>query len=130
MDPVTLQVMVGALRAACDEMGVVLVRSAHSANVKERRDASTGLFDAAGQMVMQAEHIPVHLGAMPVAVAAVLEEEQRPGDAWILTDPYRGGPHLPDITLVTPVFASGGDLAGFAASRAHHADVGGRLPGS
>jgi len=130
MDPVTLQVMVGALRAACDEMGAVLVRSAHSANIKERRDASTGLFDAAGQMVMQAEHIPVHLGAMPVAVAAVLEEEQRPGDAWILNDPYRGGTHLPDITLVTPVFASGGDLAGFAASRAHHADVGGRLPGS
>jgi N-methylhydantoinase B len=130
MDPVTLQVMVGALRAACDEMGAVLVRSAHSANIKERRDASTGLFDPAGQMVMQAEHIPVHLGAMPVAVAAVREEEQRPGDAWILNDPYRGGTHLPDITLVTPVFASGGQLAGFAASRAHHADVGGRLPGS
>jgi N-methylhydantoinase B len=130
MDPVTLQVMVGALRAACDEMGAVLVRSAHSANIKERRDASTGLFDPAGQMVMQAEHIPVHLGAMPVAVAAVLEEDQRPGDAWILNDPYRGGTHLPDITLVTPVFTSGGELAGFAASRAHHADVGGRLPGS
>jgi N-methylhydantoinase B len=129
MDPVTLQVMVGALRAACDEMGVVLVRSAHSANVKERRDASTGLFDSEGEMVMQAEHIPVHLGAMPLAVAAVIGEEQRPGDAWILNDPYRGGTHLPDITLVSPIFC-GGDLAGFAASRAHHADVGGRLPGS
>jgi N-methylhydantoinase B len=129
MDPVTLQVMVGALRAACDEMGVVLVRSAHSANVKERRDASTGLFDAEGEMVMQAEHIPVHLGAMPLAVAAVIGEEQRPGDAWILNDPYRGGTHLPDLTLVSPIF-SGGELAGFAASRAHHADVGGRLPGS
>ena len=129
MDPVTLQVMVGALRAACDEMGVVLVRSAHSANVKERRDASTGLFDASGEMVMQAEHIPVHLGAMPFAVAAVLEEEQRPGDAWILNDPYRGGTHLPDITLVSPVFA-GDEPIGFAASRAHHADVGGKQPGS
>jgi N-methylhydantoinase B len=129
MDPVTLQVMVGALRAACDEMGVVLVRSAHSANVKERRDASTGLFDASGEMVMQAEHIPVHLGAMPLAVAAVIDEEQRPGDAWILNDPYRGGTHLPDITLVSPIF-TGGELAGFAASRAHHADVGGKLPGS
>ncbi|HEY2599922.1 MAG TPA: hydantoinase B/oxoprolinase family protein [Thermoleophilaceae bacterium] len=129
MDPVTLQVMVGALRAACDEMGVVLVRSAHSANVKERRDASTGLFDAAGEMVMQAEHIPVHLGAMPLAVAAVIEEEQRPGDAWVLNDPYRGGTHLPDITLITPIF-TGGELTGFAASRAHHADVGGKLPGS
>jgi N-methylhydantoinase B len=129
MDPVTLQVMVGALRAACDEMGVVLVRSAHSANVKERRDASTGLFDAGGEMVMQAEHIPVHLGAMPLAVAAVIDEQQRPGDAWILNDPYRGGTHLPDITLVSPIF-SGGELTGFAASRAHHADVGGKLPGS
>jgi N-methylhydantoinase B len=129
MDPVTLQVMVGALKAACDEMGVVLVRSAYSANVKERRDASTGLFDASGEMVMQAEHIPVHLGAMPFAVAAVLEEEQRPGDAWILNDPYRGGTHLPDITLVSPVFV-GDELVGFAASRAHHADVGGKLPGS
>jgi N-methylhydantoinase B len=129
MDPVTLQVMVGALRAACDEMGVVLVRSAHSANIKERRDASTGLFDSAGEMVMQAEHIPVHLGAMPLAVAAVIGEEQRPGDAWILNDPYRGGTHLPDITLVSPIF-SGRELVGFAASRAHHADVGGKLPGS
>jgi N-methylhydantoinase B len=129
MDPVTLQVMLGALRAACDEMGVVLVRSAHSANVKERRDASTALFDSAGQMVMQAEHIPVHLGAMPLAVAAVLGEDHESGDAWILNDPYRGGTHLPDITLVSPVFA-GSELAGFAASRAHHADVGGSLPGS
>src|SRR3954449_6348691 len=129
LDPVTLQVMIGALRAACEEMGVVLVRSAHSANIKERRDASTGLFDAAGQMVMQAEHIPVHLGAMPAAVAAVLDERHEPGVAWILNDPYRGGTHLPDITVVTPVFA-GGEHAGFAASRAHHADVGGRIPGS
>jgi N-methylhydantoinase B len=129
MDPVTLQVMVGALRAACEEMGVVLVRSAHSANIKERRDASTGLFDARGQMVMQAEHIPVHLGAMPAAVAAVLDEDHADGDAWILNDPYRGGTHLPDITAVTPVF-SGGELIGFAASRAHHADVGGAVPGS
>jgi N-methylhydantoinase B len=129
MDPVTLQVMVGALRAACDEMGAVLVRSAHSANIKERRDCSTGLFDADGQMVMQAEHIPVHLGAMPAAVASVLAEDHAPGDAWILNDPFRGGTHLPDITLITPVFAND-ELLGFAASRAHHADVGGRIPGS
>jgi N-methylhydantoinase B len=129
MDPVTLQVMLGALRSACEEMGAVLVRAAHSANIKERRDSSTGLFDPAGAMVMQAEHIPVHLGAMPSAVAAVLDEEHRPGDAWILNDPYRGGTHLPDITLVSPVFA-GAELAGFAANRAHHADVGGRTPGS
>ena len=129
IDPVTLQVMLGALRAACEEMGVVLVRSAHSANIKERRDASTALFDAGGRMVMQAEHIPVHLGAMPSAVAAVLGEDHAEGDAWILNDPYRGGTHLPDITAISPIF-SGGELIGFAASRAHHADVGGSVPGS
>jgi len=129
LDPVALQVMVGALRSACDEMGVVLVRSAHSANIKERRDASTALFDTNGQMVMQAEHIPVHLGAMPSAVAAVLDEDHAPGDAWILNDPYAGGTHLPDITVISPVFA-GVELIGFAASRAHHADVGAPEPGS
>jgi N-methylhydantoinase B len=129
LDPITLQVMVGGLRAACEEMGVVLVRSAHSANIKERRDASTGLFDPDGQMVMQAEHIPVHLGAMPASVDAVLGEDHEPGDAWILNDPYRGGTHLPDITVVSPLFVEG-DLAGFAASRAHHADVGSPVPGS
>jgi N-methylhydantoinase B len=130
LDPISLQVMVGALRAACDEMGVVLIRSAHSANIKERRDASTALFDRDGEMVMQAEHIPVHLGAMPSAVAAVIRESQRPGDAWILNDPFAGGTHLPDITVVSPVFHDGGELLGFAASRAHHADVGAPEPGS
>ena len=129
LDPITLQVMLGGLRAACDEMGAVLVRSAHSANVKERRDASTALFDAWGRMVMQAEHIPVHLGAMPSAVAAVLGEHHVPGANWILNDPFKGGTHLPDITVISPLFA-GGELAGFAANRAHHADVGGKQPGS
>ena len=128
LDPITLQVLVGGLRAACDEMGAALIRSAYSANIKERHDCSTALFDAAGELVMQAEHIPVHLGSMPDAVAAVLDEEQRPGVAWILNDPYRGGTHLPDITLISPVFV-GGELLGFAASRAHHADVGGPTPG-
>lgn len=129
MDPVTLQVILGALHSTCEEMGAVLIRSAHSANIKERRDASTALFDPDGQMVMQAEHIPVHLGAMPAAVAAVVAEDHRPGDAWVLNDPYRGGTHLPDITVISPVF-SAGDLVGFAANRAHHADVGGMQPGS
>jgi N-methylhydantoinase A/oxoprolinase/acetone carboxylase beta subunit/N-methylhydantoinase B/oxoprolinase/acetone carboxylase alpha subunit len=128
-DPVSLRVLTGGLRAACEEMGAALVRAAHSANIKERRDASTALFDADGQMVMQAEHIPVHLGAMPDAVAAVRREPQLPGRAWILNDPYAGGTHLPDITVVTPVFARL-RLIGFAVSRAHHADVGGRWPGS
>jgi N-methylhydantoinase B len=127
LDPVALQVLVGAMRAACEEMGAVLVRAAHSANIKERRDCSTALFDSAGELVMQAEHIPVHLGSMPDAVGAVLAEEQRPGDLWILNDPYRGGTHLPDITLISPIFADDG-LLGFAASRAHHADVGGPTP--
>jgi N-methylhydantoinase B len=128
LDPIELQVIVGALRAACEEMGAVLVRSAHSANIKERRDASTALFDRRGEMVMQAEHIPVHLGSMPAAVRAILDAEHRPGVSWVLNDPFAGGTHLPDITVVTPVFA--GSLIGFAASRAHHADVGGRIPGS
>jgi N-methylhydantoinase B len=129
LDPVTLQVMIGGLRAACDEMGAALIRSAYSANIKERHDCSTALFDASGELVMQAEHIPVHLGSMPDAVAAVLDLEQRPGESWILNDPYRGGTHLPDITLISPVFVAE-QLLGFAACRAHHADVGGTTPGS
>ena len=139
LGPIDLQVVTGALRAACEEMGAVLVRSAHSANIKERRDCSTALFDPDGQMVMQAEHIPVHLGAMPAAVAAVLGEVSaiaegdwsRPaaGRPWILNDPYAGGTHLPDITVVTPVLRNA-ELLGFAASRAHHADVGAPVPGS
>ncbi len=128
IDPIALQVLVGGLRAACEEMGATLIRSAYSANIKERHDCSTALFDARGELVMQAEHIPVHLGSMPDAVAAILGEEQRPGSSWILNDPYRGGTHLPDVTLISPVFCAG-DLLGFAASRAHHADIGGPTPG-
>jgi N-methylhydantoinase B len=129
LDPIALQVMIGSLRAACEEMGAALIRSAYSANIKERHDCSTAVFDASGELVMQAEHIPVHLGSMPDAVAAVIDREQKPDSSWILNDPYRGGTHLPDITLIAPVFA-GGELIGFAACRAHHADVGGPTPGS
>jgi N-methylhydantoinase B len=129
MDPVTLRVASGALRATCEEMGAVLIRASHSANIKERRDASCALFDPEGRLVMQAEHIPVHLGAMPAAVQAVAREHHEPGVAWILNDPYAGGTHLPDITVITPVFAED-ELIGFAANRAHHADVGGPTPGS
>jgi len=128
-DPITLRVVSGALRAACEEMGAVLVKASHSANIKERRDASCALFDHEGQMVMQAEHIPVHLGAMPDAVAAVKDEDHGDGTPWVLNDPYAGGTHLPDITVITPVLDDG-ELLGFAASRAHHADVGGPTPGS
>jgi N-methylhydantoinase B len=132
LDPIELQILTGALRAACEEMGMALIRSARSSNIKERRDASTALFDVDGQMVMQAEHIPVHLGAMPAAVAAVLGERHDLGVSWILNDPFAGGTHLPDITVITPVFAERppGRLLGFAASRAHHADVGARVAGS
>jgi N-methylhydantoinase B len=132
LDPIELQIFTGALRAACEEMGMALIRSARSSNIKERHDASTALFDVDGQMVMQAEHIPVHLGAMPAAVAAVLGEQHELGVSWILNDPFAGGTHLPDITVITPVFAETppGMLVGFAASRAHHADVGARVAGS
>jgi N-methylhydantoinase B len=129
IDPVELQVLTGALHSICEEMGAVLIRAAHSANIKERRDASTALFAPSGEMVMQAEHIPVHLGAMPAAIHAVLGEDHAPGRSWILNDPYQGGTHLPDITVITPVFA-GDELIAFAANRAHHADVGGPTPGS
>ncbi len=124
MIPVELQVIGSALRAVAEEMGAVLIRSAFSSNIKERRDCSTALFDDAGRMIVQAEHIPVHLGAMPEAVAAVMAHDPVPGDVWALNDPYTGGTHLPDITLVsrTPL--------GFAVSRAHHADVGGMEPAS
>ena len=107
----------------------MLVKASHSANIKERRDASCALFDPEGQLVMQAEHIPVHLGAMPAAVEAVAREDHEPGVSWVLNDPYSGGTHLPDITVITPAFA-GDELIGFAANRAHHADVGGPTPGS
>ena len=124
MIPVELQVIGSALRAIAEEMGAVLVRSAFSANIKERRDCSTALFDESGRMVTQAEHIPVHLGAMPEAVAAVRAHDPVPGEPWILNDPYSGGTHLPDLTIVTRT------QLGYAVTRAHHADVGGSEPGS
>jgi N-methylhydantoinase B len=124
MIPVELQVIGSGLRAIAEEMGAVLVRSAFSPNIKERRDCSTALFDEAGRMVTQAEHIPVHLGAMPEAVAAVRAHDPAPGEPWILNDPYAGGTHLPDLTIVTRTGL------GYAVTRAHHADVGGSQPGS
>ena len=129
LDAIELQLMLGALHAACDEMGALLIRAAHSPNIKERHDASSALFDARGQMIMQAEHIPVHLGAMPAALAAVIDREQAPGRSWILNDPFAGGTHLPDITVISPAHLDG-RLIGYAATRAHHADVGGRSAGS
>jgi N-methylhydantoinase B len=121
---IELQVIGSSLRAIAEEMGAVLVRSAFSANIKERRDCSTALFDERGRMVTQAEHIPVHLGAMPEAVAAVAAHDPALDEPWIVNDPYAGGTHLPDLTIVTRT------ELGFAVSRAHHADVGGAEPGS
>src|SRR2546421_9843681 len=105
-------------------MGAVLIRSSFSANIKERRDCSTALFDEHGRMIAQAEHIPVHLGAMPDAVAAVIQHRPSPADVFILNDPYAGGTHLPDVTLVSTT------TLGLAVTRAHHAAVGGQEPGS
>jgi N-methylhydantoinase B len=121
---IELQVLGSSLRSIAEEMGAVLVRSAFSANIKERCDCSTALFDERGRMIAQAEHIPVHLGALPDAVAAVRAHDPAPDEVFILNDPYAGGTHLPDITLVSRT------LVGFAATRAHHADVGADEPGS
>ncbi|MFP4588814.1 MAG: hydantoinase B/oxoprolinase family protein [Candidatus Acetothermia bacterium] len=133
-DPVTLEVLRNALQMIAEEMSANLVRTSYSPNIKERRDSSCALFDPHGALVAQAENIPVHLGAMPRAVGAVLKqydlEQLSPGDALIHNVPYGGGVHLPDITMVSPVYGEEGDLIGFVANRAHHADIGGTYPGS
>ncbi len=129
LDPVTRSVLASALAGVAEEAGALLVRAALSSNIKERRDCSTAVFDAGGRMVAQAEHIPVHLGAMPEAVAAVIARNPGPGDVFVVNDPYAGGTHLPDVTLVSPA-AVGGEIVGYAVSRAHHSDVGGTTPGS
>ncbi|AHF99174.1 5-oxoprolinase [Halostagnicola larsenii XH-48] len=129
IDPITLEVLRNQLESAAEEMGQTLIRGAYSPNIKERRDCSTALFDAEGRMVAQAEHIPVHLGAMPESVAAVREHDPKPGDVFVLNDPFTGGTHLPDVTMVSPI-APDSEIVGYAVSRAHHADVGGMTPGS
>ncbi|MGH2625814.1 MAG: hydantoinase B/oxoprolinase family protein, partial [Anaerolineales bacterium] len=130
MDAAQLEVFKHLFAAVGEEMGVALRRSAFSPNIKERLDFSCAVFDSAGRMASQAAHIPVHLGAMPEAVRRCLESiDLGPGDAALLNDPYRGGTHLPDITVVSPVFVDS-DRLGFVANRAHHADVGGMAPGS
>jgi N-methylhydantoinase B len=131
LDPVTLEVFKHLMLAIPEEMGANLRRTAFSPNIKERLDESCALFDATGRLIAQAEHIPVHLGAMPSAVEAVAADFPKltPGDQVIVNDPYRGGSHLPDITLIAPFFWEG-KLKGYAVNRAHHADVGGQTPGS
>jgi N-methylhydantoinase B len=130
-NPVRLEVFKHLFAAIAEEMGVVLRKTAYSPNIKERRDFSCALFDVRGNMISQAAHIPVHLGSMPLSVASAINAypDLKSGDGVILNDPFRGGTHLPDITLVTPVFVSSNHF-GYVASRAHHADVGGMTAGS
>ena len=129
IDAVTLEILRNQFESVAEEMGQVLITGSYSPNIKERQDCSTALFDADGRMVAQAEHIPVHLGAMPEAVDAVRDRDPQPGDVFVLNDPFDGGTHLPDVTLVSPL-APNGEVLGYAVSRAHHADVGGMTPGS
>src|SRR5437762_1759188 len=132
LDAASLQVLISRLTGIADEMGAVLRRAAFSPNIKERADCSAALFTANGELLVQAEHIPVHLGSMPASVRAAIDAfgpSLRPGDQVVLNDPFEGGTHLNDITLVAPCF-DGERLVGWAANRAHHADVGGMAPGS
>ncbi len=158
-DPISLEIYKNMFAAVAEEMGVVLRKTSYSPNIKERRDFSCAVFDAQGNMIAQAAHIPVHLGSMPLSVQAAIDKFRHsnveepnvginafgfiPGDLIIVNDPFQGGTHLPDITLVSPVFNnningydeaqiddSPPNLIGFVASRAHHADVGGMTPGS
>jgi N-methylhydantoinase B len=133
LSAVELEVFRHALAGVAEEMGVALRRAAYSPNIKERADCSAAVFDPDGEMVAQAEHIPVHLGAMPASVRAVLDTygSLRPGQQVCVNDPYLGGTHLPDLTIVAGVGAAGsGELLGYVANRAHHADVAGAAPGS
>src|SRR5436305_2443878 len=135
VDPISLEIFRSALTAIAEEMGAVLMHSSYSPNIKERRDFSCALFDTRGQLIAQAAHIPVHLGSMPDSVAAALVtfDHFAPGDIIALNDPFLGGTHLPDITLIALIFVQIEDepkLIGFAANRAHHADVGAMSPGS
>ena len=129
-DPTTLEIYRALFTSVAEEMGVALRRTAFSPNIKERRDYSCAVFDAAGRVIAQGDHMPVHLGSMPMAVAAAFAEiDLVAGDVVALNDPFAGGTHLPDVTLVMPV-ASGNKIRFYVANRAHHADIGGATPGS
>ncbi|MGJ3240148.1 MAG: hydantoinase B/oxoprolinase family protein [Anaerolineae bacterium] len=131
VDAISLEVFKHLFASVAEEMGVTLQRASFSPNIRERLDFSCAVFDPQGHMIAQAAHIPVHLGSMPASVEQAIADfdEIYQGDVIILNDPYRGGTHLPDITMVSPIFA-GSDIAFYIASRAHHADVGGMSPGS
>src|SRR5271165_3738547 len=151
-DPIQLEIFKNLYHSIAEEMGAALRRTAFSPNIKERRDYSCAVFDAAGEVIAMGDHMPVHLGSMPMSVRAAIDAAaMEPGDVVMLNDPFRGGTHLPDITLVMPVYLSGDSLCGdgasprpggakprnhttapdfYVAPRAHHADVGGTYPGS
>ena len=129
LDSVGLEVMAHAFASVAEEMGLVLVHSALSPNIRERRDASAALFDVDGEMIAQAAHIPVHLGALADAVAAVRALQPAPGELFLLNDPYAGGSHLPDLTVIGAIEVEG-DVGGYSVVRAHHSDIGGMTPGS
>src|SRR5258706_381816 len=128
LDAVGLEVMAHAFASIAEEMGLVLVHSALSPNIRERRDASAALFDAEGEMIAQAAHIPVHLGALADAVAAIRELDPSPGELFLLNDPYAGGSHLPDLTLIGAIDIDG-RVGGYSVVRAHHSDIGGKTAG-
>ncbi len=130
MDPIEFSLFAGRVAAVCEEMGAALARAAFSPNIKDRLDFSCAVFDAEGRLCAQAAHIPVHLGSMAYAMRdLVAGRDWGPGDALVVNDPYLGGTHLPDVTVVVPVFAEG-RLVAFVADRAHHADIGAESPGS
>ncbi|MBP6900928.1 MAG: hydantoinase B/oxoprolinase family protein [Burkholderiaceae bacterium] len=132
-DPVMLEVFNHLFMNIAEQMGLRLQNTAHSVNIKERLDFSCALFDAGGQLIANAPHMPVHLGSMSESIKTVIagHPDMRPGDVYVLNDPYHGGTHLPDVTVVTPVFLDGESQAAFyVASRGHHADIGGTTPGS
>jgi 5-oxoprolinase (ATP-hydrolysing) len=133
-DPVMLEIFNNLFMSIAEQMGAVLANTAYSVNIKERLDFSCAIFDAEANLVANAPHIPVHLGSMGESVETVIRENQgamEPGDVWVLNAPYNGGTHLPDVTVVTPVFDQAGtDVLFFVASRGHHADIGGITPGS
>jgi N-methylhydantoinase B/oxoprolinase/acetone carboxylase alpha subunit len=131
-DPIEFEIFKNIFLSIAEEMGITLCRTGFSPNIKERLDYSCALYDARGEAIAQADHIPVHLGAMPLSVQAAIQNvDMEPGDVVILNDPFRGGTHLPDITLVQPVFIGEASTPTFyVANRAHHSDVGGMSPGS
>ena len=130
LSPIELSIFSNRIEAVCDEMGAVLQRTAFSPNIKDRLDFSCAVFDTQGQLNAQAAHIPVHMGSMAYAMQNIVTQLQwRPGDMVLLNDPYLGGTHLPDVTLIAPLYIAG-ELVAFVANRAHHADIGAQTPGS